>query len=247
MSNRATLDKVVELVQSDVKSKRFRPDYDVSEELRGEMVSEVFRDFMMFALDRYYEDCLPMLKAYVDEHHPRRKKRAGLIHNLFWFRMLYDASLNPKNNSFEAYISENYQYLLKKPFMISWLRECAKAVPKFYYVGHKYNDHVFVAIDVLEEKPLDVIVYDPAASPPEKGEFAMGMLIPLGGGLYFPIVDFYHFDYQAREAMASCLHHHYHKYLEDSTLHEAFIHVLSVMLQIERIIFTKEKEKQPLN
>lgn len=244
MNNQATLDKVVDLVQSDVKSKKFRPDYDVSEELRREMVSEVFRDFMMFALDHCDEDCLPMLKEYVDEHYPRRKKKAGLIHNLFWFRMLYDANQDPSYNSFEAYISENYHNLQKKPFMISWLRECAKAIPKFYYVGHKYNDHVFVAVDVLEEKTLDVIVYDPAAIPPKQGEFAMGMLIPLGGGLFFPIVDFYHFDHQAREAMASCLHHHYHKYLQDSTMYEAFIHVLSVMLQIERIIATKEKEKQ---
>jgi hypothetical protein len=82
-------------------------------------------------------------------------------------------------------------------------------------------------------------VYDPTAMPPKKGEIAMGILIPLGGGLHFPIIDFYHFDYEAREAIASRLHHHYDKHLKNSTLHEAFIHVASVMLQIERIIHMK--------
>jgi hypothetical protein len=71
----------------------------------------------------------------------------------------------------------------------------------------------------------------------------MGTLIPLGDGLFFPIIDFYHFDYEAREAMASCLHHHYDKFLKTSSMKEAFIHVLSVMLQIERIIFTENQEK----
>ncbi|CAH2713823.1 hypothetical protein BACCIP111895_00977 [Neobacillus rhizosphaerae] len=108
-----------------------------------------------------------------------------------------------------------------------------------------YNDRFFVVIDILTEKPLDVIVYDPIAIPPKKGEIVMGTLIPLGGGLFFPIVDFYHFDYEAREAMASCLHHHYDEYLKNSTIQEAFIHVLSVMLQIESIIFIDNQEKSP--
>jgi len=125
----------------------------------------------------------------------------------------------------------------------SWLRECEKAVPKFYFIGHKYNDRVFVAIDILTEVPLDVIVYDPIAFPPKKGEIAMGTLIPLGGGLHFPIVDFYHFDYDARKAIASYFHHYYEKHLKSSTMYEAFIHVLSVMLQIERIIFMENQGK----
>lgn len=243
MSNQSTLDKVVELVQAHAKAKKFRPDYDVSEELKREMVSEVFRDYMIFATDRYYEACLPMINQYVDEHQPRRKKLPSLLHNLFWFRMIYDASIDPHDNSIEAYIAENYHELHRKPFLASWLRECAKAVPKFYYIGPKLHDRIFLAIDILEEKPLDVIVYDPTAIPPKQGEIAMGILMPLGGGLFFPIVDFYHFDYQAREAMGSCFHYHYNKNLQDSNMHVAFIHVLSVMLQIESMVFNEKKEK----
>ncbi|WHY64967.1 hypothetical protein [Neobacillus sp. SuZ13] len=86
-------------------------------------------------------------------------------------------------------------------------------------------------------------MYDPIAIPPKQGEIAMGTLIPLGGGLFFPIIDFYHFDYEAREAMASCIHHHYEKHLKTSSMKEAFFHVVSVMLQIERIIFMQNQEK----
>ncbi|WP_066062183.1 hypothetical protein [Neobacillus soli] len=244
MEQQGTIDKVVELVQTETKAKIFRPDYPVSEDLRQVMVSEVFGDFMIYALNLYYDDeNHSLLKEFVDEHGLSNEKRDGLLHNLFWWNLFYQSSRQSSWSCMEDYISENFQTLRNKPFISSWLRECEKAVPKFYFIGHKYNDRVFVAIDILTEKPLDVVVYDPAAISPKKGEIAMGTLIPLGGGLHFPIVDFYHFDYGAREAMASCLHHHFDKYLKTSTMHVAFFHVLSVMLQIERIIVTENKEK----
>lgn len=242
MGKQEAFDKVVEFVQTETKSKNFRLDYPVSEDLRKVMVDEVFQDFMIFALDCFYDEYLPMLKEYVDEHVPGKEKRNSLIQNLFWWRLLYDSSQGFGSSCVEDYIAENYQRLCKRPILISWLRECAKAVPNFYFIGHKSNDRYFVAVDILKEKTLEVMVLDPAANPPKKGEIAMGTLIPLGDGLFFPIVDFYHFDFEAREAMASCFHHHYGKYLKNSTMHEAFIHVLSVMLQIERIIFMKNKE-----
>jgi hypothetical protein len=244
MGKQETVEKIVEFAQSVTKTKTFRLDYPVSDDLRQVMVSEVFRDFMIYALDLYYDnENLSLLKEYVAEHNPKAEKRQGLLDNLFWWRLMYNSSPNPVNSCFDDYISENLHTLRARPFIKSWLRECNKAVPKFYFIGHQYNDRYFVAIDILTQKPLEVIVYDPTAIPPTRGEIAMGTLIPLGGGLYFPIVDFYHFDYEAREAMASCLHHHYDKFLKKSTLKEAFIHVLSVMLQIERTIFMQNQEK----
>ncbi|MEH7074594.1 hypothetical protein [Neobacillus drentensis] len=242
MGKQGTVEKIAEFVQSSTKTKTFRGDYPVSEDLRHVMVNEVFRDFMIYTIDLYY-DCenLSPLQEYVEEHSPKTEKRQGLLDNLFWWRLLYDISSNPANSCFNHYISDNPMKLRDRPFIKSWLRECNNAVPKFYFIGHQYNDRVFVAIDFLTHKPLDVIVYDPIAIPPKQGEIAMGILIPLGGGLYFPMVDFYHFDYEAREAMASCLHHHYDKFLKNSTLIEAFLHVLSVMLQIEKTIFLQEK------
>jgi hypothetical protein len=243
MGKPETVEKLVEFEQTITKTKKFRLDYPVSEDLRQVMVSEVFRDFMIYAFDLYYDnENLSLLKEFVAEHNPKEEKRQGLLDNLFWWRLLYDSGSNPVNSCFDDYISDNHYTLRDKPFIKSWLRECNKVVPKFYFVGHKYNDRFFVAIDILTQEPLEVIVYDPTAIPPKQGEIAMGTLIPLGGGLFFPIVDFYHFDYEAREAMASCMHRHYEKYLKTSSMKEAFFHVLSVMLQIERIIFMKNQE-----
>lgn len=231
MGKQETVEKIVEFTQSVTKSKTFRHEYPVSDDLRQIMVDEVFRDFMIYAFDLYYDnENLSLLKEYVAEHITREEKQQGLLDNLFWWRLMYDSGVNPVNSCYDDYISENLHALRDKPFIKSWLRECKKAEPKFYFIGHKYNDRFFVAIDILTQKPLDVIVYDPTGIPPKQGEIAMGTLIPLGNGLHFPIVDFYHFDYEAREAMASCLHQHYDKYLKTSSMNEAFIHVLSVML-----------------
>ena len=178
----------------------------------------------------------------MDEDDPRQEKRQVLLHNLFWWKIFYDSNMNKRENCVEDYIAENYQWLRKRPIILSWLRECAKAIPKFYYVGYKYNDRVLVMIDIMEEETLDIIVYDPLAIPPVKGEIVMGTLIPLGAGLHFPIIDFYHFDFEAREAIAHCLHHYYEKYLKNFTMHEAFIHVLSAMLQIEKLVYIDHQE-----
>ncbi|MGG3563217.1 hypothetical protein ABES03_16630 [Neobacillus rhizosphaerae] len=236
MQRQKAVKNVFELVQSDLKAKTFRTDYPVSEELRQVMVDEYIRDFMIYAIDEYYHDeNLSILKELVDDLQPSKEKRQGLLDNLFWWHILYQSTRKPKLRCMDDYIAQKKHLLRVEPFISSWLKECNSAVPKFYYVGHKYNDRAFVAIDILAEETMDVVVYDPSAVPVKRGEFIAGTLLPLGGGLFFPIVDFYHFNYEAREAIACCIHHHYEKYLETSTLHEAFIHVLSVMLQIERI------------
>lgn len=101
-------------------------------------------------------------------------------------------------------------------------------------------------IDILEEKPLDVIGGNQLAFPLKKGEIVMGTLMPLGDGLHFPIHDFYHFDDEAKEPIAGTLSHYYdERFLKTSTMHEAFIHVLSAMLQIEKII--KSQKEYPSN
>jgi hypothetical protein len=242
MEKKGTVEKVVEFAQSETKTKKFRHNHPVSAELRQVMVSEVFSNFIKYALDRYYAENIPMLRDYVDEHDPREEKRQVLEQNLFWWRLLYDTSLNFRGSCVENYIAENYQWLSKRPILISWLKELAKAIPKFYHVGYKYNDRVLVVTDILAVKTLDVIVYDSLAIPPKKGEIVMGTLIPLGDGLFFPIIDFYHFDFEARKEIAVHIGYYYDKYLKTSTMHEAFIHVLSAMLQIERAVFLENQQ-----
>lgn len=243
MVNEQTVEKVVEFVQSETKTKIFRHDYPVSEELREVMVTEVISNFKNYASDLYYNEYFPILKEYVDEHETKMEKREGLVKNLFWWRIFFESNLNLRESCIEDYIAENYYSLRKRPLILSWLRECGKAIPKFYYVGYKYNERVLVLIDMLEEIPLDVIVCDAFAIPPKKGGVVMGTLLPLGEGLHFPINDFYHFDFEAREPIAACLHHYYNKYLKDLTTQEAFIHVLSAMLQIEGMVSIKKSKK----
>ncbi len=240
-------DNVIQFTQSETKTKTFRHDYPVSDELRNVMVHEVFSDFMKFGLERYYNDFLSISKRFADDHQLKGRKRDELIHNLFWWRILYDSSTTFCNSSIEEYIAENSQRLKKRHFLISWLRECDKAVPKFYHVGHKFNDRVLVVTDLLTRKNHNVIVYDPLAIPAQKGEIVMGTLMPQGNRLYFPIVDFYHFDYDARKEISINLNYYYKKYLETSPMLEAFIHVLSAMLQIERFVHIDNQEKTSSN
>ncbi|MED4205472.1 hypothetical protein [Neobacillus mesonae] len=234
-------DTVFELVQSDMCAKRFRRDYPVSEELRETMVTEIFPDFKAFALDQYYDDeNLDIFQEFIDDIKPQLEKQKNLLDNLFWWKLFYEATEKSGRNCMEDYIGDHHFTLRNRPFFASWLRECVRMVPKFYFIGTKVNERYFIAVDILNQQTLEVIVPDLKLVPPKKGEIAVGTLMPLGGSLYFPISDFYRFNYEAREAIASCFHHHYEKHSKNATQHEAFLHVLSVMLQIEKIIHDKK-------
>lgn len=228
-------DGVAEFAQSLSNSKQFRHDYPISDELRKELVSEVFSDLVKFSFEHHYPENHLLLEEYVEEHYPREEKRVALEHNLLWWQMLYNASQHFEMNFIESYISANHQKLNNKPLIISWLREWKKALPKFYYVGYKYNDRVLVLMDMLSTETLDVIVYDSLAIPPKKGEIVMGTLIPLGDALYFPIIDFYHFDIEASQEIARHVNSSFDRHLKTSTHLESFIHILSEVLQIERM------------
>ncbi|MFD1040048.1 hypothetical protein ACFQ3N_16875 [Virgibacillus byunsanensis] len=236
------VDKVVEFAQSESKAKKFSHIYPISDEVKGVMLNEVYGDFTKYVLVRNYSEFQSILKEYVDSHYLRVEKREALEQNLFWWRVLYDSNQNSEMSCVESYISENYHRLRNKSLITSWLREWDRVMPKFYYVGYKYNDRVLVVVDILTEETLDVIVYDPLAIPPKKGEIVMGTLIPLGDALYFPIIDFYHFDVEASEDIAKHIHHYFDIHLKTSTMHEAFIHVLSVALQIERLVLMESQE-----
>jgi hypothetical protein len=242
MKRRQAIYKVVPFTQSETSTKTFRLDLPVSDELREVLVNDVINDLMGYIIDLYSNEYLPILEDFANDHFPEEEKQQALVHNLFWWRIFYDISKDSRTNCIEDYISEHYHLRKKRPIQISWLRECKKAIPKFYFVGYKYNDRTLVLMDILEEKPLNVVIFDPLAIPPQKGAIVMGTLLPLGDGLFFPITDFYHFDYRARKEIAACIHHYYDLHLKNSSAHEAFLHVLSAMLQIERIVTSEKSE-----
>lgn len=231
-------EKVVEFTQSE---KQFRYDQPVSNDVRN-MIEEVHRDFRKYMVEQYLDEVLPIVKEFIEDLHPREEKRKALENNLFWWKILYDSSHQADEWSFaDEFIAENDRRFMDKPLIVSWLREWGKATTKFYYVGYKYNDRVFSVIDILEDKMLNVIVKDPNAVLPEQGEIVAGTLISYGGGLFSPITDFYRFDYEAREVMGGTFRYYYDKYLKSNSLSSAFIHVLSIMLEIERRIYLKIK------
>ncbi|TCP19931.1 hypothetical protein EV207_1575 [Scopulibacillus darangshiensis] len=228
-------EKLVEFSQS---QKQFRQDQPVSNDLRS-MMGDVHRDFTKYMMEQHFDDVQSLLKEYIDDHHPIEEKRQALQNNLFWWKILNDGGQELKWNCTDGFIGENYHRFIDKPLITSWLREWDKAVTKFYYVGYKHSDRIFVVFDILEDKMLDVIVKDPGVVSPGQGEIVAGTLIPYGGGIYAPITDFYRFNYEAREAIGGTFRHHYDTYLKANSLPAAFIHVLSVMLQIERRIALK--------
>lgn len=237
--NKKTVKKVAAFAQSEAKAKQFRYNYPVTDELKREMLTEIFPDLAKYVMEQNYAENYPMLREYADEHHLSEDKRDVVVHHIRWWQILYQANQDGGADCVEDYIAENHDKLRNKPLITAWLREWNKAIPKFYYVGHKHNDRVLVVVEMLAKETLDVIVYDPTAVPPKKGEIVMGILLPLGDALYFPIIDFYHFDLEAREEIVRHLHHYYDKHLKDSTMLEAFIHVFSITLQIEQLVSTE--------
>ncbi|KMJ57605.1 hypothetical protein AB685_16535 [Bacillus sp. LL01] len=242
MKKYETVDNVVGFAQSATHSGEFKNDLPISEELKVELLTEVYNDFAREVVGTHFKDFQELMQEYIDEHQIPEEKRHSLEHNLFWWKVLYQASIGVEILFVQEYIAKNYSVLKHKPLIISWLKQWEMATTKFYYVGFKHNDRTLVLIDILTEETLDVVVYDRNAIPPIKGEIVVGTILPIGDALYFPILDFYHFDYRAREHIATLLPHYYERYQKNSTEQEAFIHVLSAALQVERILRDEEEK-----
>lgn len=237
--------KVVEFAQSPTTTKQFRHDYPVADELRFEMISELYYNLTNYVRDQYYEESYRAVRDYAIEHDLKADKRRAAQRNVFWWQLLYHANKDDGVNFVEDYIGEHRAALKKKPLLKSWLREWNKAVPTFYYVGQSWSDRAFVLVDILTEETLDIILFNPRTTPLKKGEVVTGTVIPVGDALYFPITDFYHFQIAATEEIAKHLPSVYEKHLKNSTPLEAFIHVFSVALQIEQLVAMENQEDIP--
>ncbi|MCJ7842528.1 hypothetical protein MUB24_16820 [Lederbergia sp. NSJ-179] len=233
------MEKVVQFGQSKSKATRFRHDHPISRELQSELL-EVYKDFVLYVSREEYAEPQSWLKEFIEAHSLEKEKIEALEINLMWWKVLYKSD---DYNYVENYIFNNIRRLNQSPIMIHWLKEWEKATPKFYYVGYTYSDRVFILIDLLTEETVEVIVLDACAVPPAKGEIMMGTLIPIGDALYFPILDFYHFDLRARNEIALHLHENYRKCVQETSIFEAFFRILSEVLQIEHLVTTEKQER----
>lgn len=231
---------VVEFGQSLAYTKQFNNDYPISTKNKKVMISEL-RDFTKYLTQNYRESAY-LIQEFIDAHQVNEEKEEALFHHLFWWRMLYESNQDDRFSHVENYIACNRVKLNKKPLIISWLKEWEKAIPTFYYVEYIYHEQVIVVVDIYTKETLDVIVYDPTATPAKKGEIVMGTLLPIGNRLYFPILDFYHFDLEASKDIAIYLTYYHEKHAQNPSDYEAFIRVLSKVLQVEELVTSGEMD-----
>ncbi|QFT87772.1 hypothetical protein FIU87_03820 [Bacillus sp. THAF10] len=236
MLNKEPTEKVVTFEQTESTTKTFRHDLPISDQAKEIMLSKVFIEFSAWVFHHHFAQAKELLEEFIQEHHLQEEKQQGLLHNMFWWRTLYMVANRMDIVFVDEFIAQNLSYYKDKPLVISWLKEWEKATSKFYYVGHVYNDRNIVVVDMLTEETHDVVIFDPAATLPKNGEIVMGTLLPIGDGLYFPIIDFYHFDYQAREHIVRQVKYHLNQHSKHSSIQETFIHVLSQALQIEHLV-----------
>ncbi|WP_394219155.1 hypothetical protein [Halobacillus trueperi] len=236
---------VVAFAQPSKQTTPFRHGQPLSEEVMDMFLPELYNEFVSFIVERVGGVYRPLLKEFVEDHYPPEDKRLILELNLFWWRVLYDVSEN-ENVSFVEDFCLNYKQDLKQtPLTKAWLEEWEKAVPKIYYIGHKFGANAFVAVDMETEESVEVIMIDGKMKEPEKGSIAVGTLIPMGNALYFPVTSFYCFDPEVSKEMARPLMYHYEKHIEQSLGLEGFVRVLSIALQIERMILEKDTPSSP--
>lgn len=227
---------VVEFLQTGTRTKEFRADHPLSRELQEDMINKVWNDFTVFALKEYYSVYLPFLKELMENMDIKEEKAATLLQNLFWWRISCDSKTSFSSTCIDEYIVTHKQIFKNQPILESWMKTFDQTVTKFYAIVYKFNDDVLIVMDMLEEKLIDVIVVDPLAVPVKVGEVVIGTLMPMGDGLYFPVTDFYHFDYEARKDMGVHFHQLFAQQLQTSPMYEAFIYVLSTMLHIEKTV-----------
>ncbi|SET22907.1 hypothetical protein SAMN05216389_10768 [Oceanobacillus limi] len=231
MKDRLSVGKVIEFAQTETNAKKFHQEHPISDELRNTLLLDVFNDFTRYVVKHNYVAFITLFKPFMEEHHLLEEKRNALEHNLFWWHVFYQAYQDLGSSDVEFYIKENASN--QKPIIKSWLREWHHAVPKFYHIGYKHSDRSLVVTDMMETRTLDVMILNRSAVAPMKGEIVMGTLIPIGDRLYFPITDFYHFDFDARKEIAGYVVHCYETSLDSSSTFETFLHILSTALQIE--------------
>lgn len=231
---------VIQFAQTISRTRKFRHDYPITKELQKLLVLDVYSDFVKYMLGRFYFEAKPFIDEFTVFHPTTEKKTPLLVNNLFWWYALNQEI--DGHQAIEEYIQKQKYHYRKKSIIPAWLREWNKAVPKFYQVVYRYNDNALVLMDIFEKKPLDVNIYDHEAVAAKEGEIVAGTLIPIGNSLYFPIIDFYHFDIEATEEIITHILLYYEQYNDINSMHQFFLHLLSIALQVEsRIIVEKEK------
>lgn len=233
MQEKKSDEKVVPFVQNRTKIKSFRQNFPISDELRRNLLVEVFPNFRDYALNKYFDIYKPVLSVFINDHELAFSKRSLLEKNLFWWRILFDASMNV-TNCVEEYIFHHHRQLYKGPIIISWLHELNSSTPGFYQIGRKLDDMTFILTNLLTNENINVMI-DKDMEIPELDTVVFGTIFPIGANVYHPFTTFFPFNYITRVAIKKNLSRYYRIHKDAGNKYETIIHVLSAMLEIERL------------
>lgn len=233
-------DNIIPFRQAE-RSNAFQPTYPISRATQKEFL-DVYQDVISFIMTQYFHVFHPLLRSVSKDYNVSLEKRIDLEQQLFWLKITSEASQG--NSVFEEYILETNMRYKKKPLIISWLREWNKAVPTFYYVSHKSTDHHLILVDLFQEEIKKVIIIHENITPIQEGEIVLGTLLPIGGNMYFPIVDFYHFEQRANSDVAAYIHEKFQQQDQNKDIHNLILEMMNVAITIEGYILSEEENKQ---
>ncbi|MBA2176202.1 hypothetical protein H0266_14995 [Halobacillus locisalis] len=206
----------------------FHEGAEISSELADQMMIEL-GGFILYMIDRHLEKQSPRVHKFLYEHDIPKDKIDILALNL---------ALAEHFSRGEVGHAKRYMKLYGKKgphqtFTTSWLRECERALPKFYYVADPLDGDVIRVLDLESKTYRFVYVNDSEAEKAQKGALLAGMLIPLGKGLHTTFFDFYHFEY-VEDILAVIAKASYQDHKQHSSPYEAFFLALSETLQMDR-------------
>ncbi|MFD2654892.1 hypothetical protein [Gracilibacillus thailandensis] len=225
----------IQFSQSRARTVKFRHNKGMSEELRGELLTNVYLKFVKYAYEKYLPDLIPAFEEFANDYHVPFHKQDPIIENLFWWRLAYEVKLNPSFNCFQDFVNENKRYFQKWPILRSWFQEWRTVMPKYYFIGNQFGANAFVAVDIETEKTLEIFLPLPTFPAPKPGSIAVSTLLPFCDSLYFPIGLFYQFDMSAREDVAQHLRHYQEQLYDEEDRYEVFMRIFSSLLQVEEI------------
>lgn len=224
--------KVVAFTQSRTNASKFRHDYPLTNEVRNELLDDVYTQFTDFVLREEYIISQPIIREFVESYNLTEKKSYTLEFNLFWSKVLYTARYREDLNYINHFIAQNVS---RSPIVCHWLREWEKAKPSFYRIDYQYHQQEWRVTNLLTDEIVKVMLRDAPIPSIQERDIVVGTLIPIGNSSYFPLVEFYHFDCATGQEIMAHLQENYLQYLDESSFYEAFFRILSEALQLESL------------
>ncbi|WP_208592082.1 hypothetical protein [Gracilibacillus suaedae] len=217
------------------RSVKFRHDKTMSEDLRGELLTNVYLKFVQYTYQQYLGDLLPAFEEFADDCFAPPNKQEPIVENLFWWRLAYEVKLNPSFNCFQDFVNENNSYFERFPVLKSWFEHWQHVIPSYYYIGNKFGANAFVAVNIETEKTVEIFLPVPTIPAPKQGSIVVATLLPYCDSLYFPIGLFYEFDGRARVDIARHLRLYQEQLSDEDDKYEVFVRMFSSLLKVEAI------------